>query len=152
MIWIFSPSLTLLLLAVSTHITHSITNEHTHTHSDEQFLSSASRDRMMHVFSLGGGASYEAIQTLSDHSAAVTAVRFVRGNDGTLHLLSSGADKSLIFHSMEKVRSHDCHTIFHQVTEYMICCFRSSLKESLFFIVLIMWYPRQPYLIWILMF
>ncbi len=59
---------------------------------------------MMHVFSLGvGGESYEAIQTLSDHSAAVTSVRFVRGSDGTLHLLSSGADKSLIFHSMEKV-------------------------------------------------
>lgn len=57
---------------------------------------------MVHIFTTTD-SSYQPIQSLNDHSAAVTAVKFVLNKDGGLQLLSSGADKSIIFHSMEEV-------------------------------------------------
>lgn len=66
-----------------------------------QFLATASRDRMVHIFSKHGENSYQPLQSLPDHSAAVTAVGFT-GSQDRLQLLSSGADKSILFHMMEK--------------------------------------------------
>lgn len=65
-----------------------------------QFLATASRDRMVHVFTSVEN-SYQPVQSLPDHSAAVTAIGFTKLED-RLQLLSSGADKSIIFHAMEK--------------------------------------------------
>ena len=71
----------------------------------DQFLASASRDRMVHIFQcVPGQMGYQHVQSLPDHSAAVTAVKFAPSKDSGLQLLSSGADKSIIFHSLEKVR------------------------------------------------
>jgi WD40 repeat protein len=68
--------------------------------SGMQFLATGSRDRMVHVFS-NVEDGYTPVQSLPDHSAAVTAIGFTVSEDG-LQLLSSGADKSIIFHLMEK--------------------------------------------------
>lgn len=65
-----------------------------------QYLASASRDRMVHVFT-NTEDGYQPLQSLPDHSAAVTAVGFTVSED-TLQLLSCGADKSIIFHTLGK--------------------------------------------------
>ena len=60
---------------------------------------------MVHIFQCSPGQSgYQPVQSLPDHSAAVTAVKFAPSKDSGLQLLSSGADKSIIFHTLEKVR------------------------------------------------
>lgn len=63
-------------------------------------LASASRDRLIHVFD--ADQQYGLIQTLDDHSAAITAVRFL-DKDGSLQMISCGADKSLLFRSAQQV-------------------------------------------------
>lgn len=71
-------------------------------------MASASRDRMVHVFgsvdkSCDGGGCYEPIQSLPDHSASVTAVCFTTSDNQELQLLSCGADKSVLYHTKDKV-------------------------------------------------
>ena len=77
-----------------------------YNYAGDQFLASASRDRMVHIFQCPPGqVDYQHAQSLPDHSAAVTAVKFAPSKDSSgLQLLSSGADKSIIFHSLERVR------------------------------------------------
>lgn len=55
---------------------------------------------MIHIFS-NVENTYQPIQSLPDHSAAVTAVGFT-GNKDKLQLLSAGADKSILFHAVDK--------------------------------------------------
>ncbi|CAG0914145.1 unnamed protein product [Notodromas monacha] len=64
------------------------------------FLASASRDRLIHVFEVH--KEYDAAQTLSDHSASITSVRFVQPVEGGLRLLSCGADRSVIFREADE--------------------------------------------------
>lgn len=68
--------------------------------SGVQYLATASRDRMIHIFS-NVESHYQPIQSIPDHSAAVTAVGFTWTGD-RLQLLSAGADKSIVFHGMGK--------------------------------------------------
>ncbi|KAL5258953.1 hypothetical protein ACHWQZ_G009430 [Mnemiopsis leidyi] len=69
------------------------------------YLVSASRDRLMHVFDIR--RDYELVQTISDHSAIVTSVKFVeKPNDSQLTLLSCSADKSVRFRTGFKTGSH----------------------------------------------
>ena len=56
---------------------------YTHTLLDLQFLATASRDRLIHVFTTED-SNYNHVQTLDDHSASITAVKFT----GTLHLIA----------------------------------------------------------------
>ena len=65
-----------------------------------QLLASASRDRLIHMFDKE--QQYGFVQTLDEHSAAITSVRFA-SIDGELNMLSCGADKSILFHRMMKV-------------------------------------------------
>lgn len=65
-------------------------------------LATASRDRLLHVFDVENG--YRLIQTLDDHSSAITAIKFVQ-LDGQLLMLSCGADKSLLFRNAQMVGS-----------------------------------------------
>ena len=59
---------------------------------------------MVHIFTCPPSeCSYQPVQSLPDHSAAVTAVKFAPTKDSGMQLLSSGADKSIIFHTMDKV-------------------------------------------------
>jgi hypothetical protein len=53
---------------------------------------SGSRDTLIHVYDAQAG--YALLQTLDEHSAAVTGVRFTAGGKG---LVSCGADRSIIF-------------------------------------------------------
>jgi WD40 repeat protein len=66
-----------------------------------QLLASAGRDRLIHTFDKE--QQYGFVQTLDEHSAAITSVRFAN-IDGELNMLSCGTDKSLLFHRMVKVR------------------------------------------------
>ncbi|XP_044261628.1 mitogen-activated protein kinase-binding protein 1 isoform X1 [Tribolium madens] len=67
--------------------------------SDLNLMSSASRDRLLHVFDVRHG--YEFLQTLDDHSSSITAVRFLT-NQRNIQMVSCGADKSLIFRSLSE--------------------------------------------------
>ena len=73
-------------------------------HSGVHFLSSASRDRLIHVFDVG--QDYGLVQTLDDHSSAITSVKFAEDGD-KLHMISCGADKSLLFRTAQMVSGSD---------------------------------------------
>ncbi|KAI9282726.1 WD40-repeat-containing domain protein [Sporodiniella umbellata] len=60
---------------------------------DEQHLiATGSRDRLLHIFDLRDDC--QLVQSLDDHSSSITAVKF--SNNAT-QLISSGADKGIIF-------------------------------------------------------
>ncbi|XP_059095788.1 mitogen-activated protein kinase-binding protein 1-like isoform X3 [Tigriopus californicus] len=62
----------------------------------KSLLSSASRDRLIHVFN--ATRDYSFVTTLDDHSSSITAVRFLQsGPSQQLQMVSCGADKSIIF-------------------------------------------------------
>ena len=68
--------------------------------SGRLLLASSSRDRLIHIFdATAPRSSYELLQTLDDHSAAITAVRFCLSPapDSQLYVISCGADKSIMF-------------------------------------------------------
>ena len=65
--------------------------------SGRLLLASSSRDRLIHIFDATRN-KYDLIQTLDDHSAAITAVRFSYNQmEKQLYLISCGADKSIMF-------------------------------------------------------
>jgi len=65
-----------------------------------QLLATGSRDRLVHIFDIDH--DYSLVQTLDDHSSAITAVRFTE-LDSQLMMLSCGADKSLLFRNAQLV-------------------------------------------------
>lgn len=64
--------------------------------NENYYLSSASRDRLIHIFDVN--QQYSFVTTLDDHNSAITAIRFAGDseNNDSLQLLSCGADKSII--------------------------------------------------------
>ncbi|CAL7952430.1 unnamed protein product [Xylocopa violacea] len=66
-----------------------------------RLLASASRDRLIHVFSVDQG--YNFLQTLDDHSSSITAVRFFSQSNqaNQIQMVSCGADKSIIFRQLQ---------------------------------------------------
>ena len=83
-----------------THVFH----VHLPSSLDTHYMASASRDRMVHVFSSRASRSgYEPIQSVPDHSASVTAISFTTNKEQELQLLSCGADKSVLYHVLDKV-------------------------------------------------
>jgi WD40 repeat protein len=59
-------------------------------------LASSSRDRLIHIFD-ASKHTYDLIQTLDDHSAAITAVRFFYNQfEKQLYVISCGSDKSIM--------------------------------------------------------
>ncbi|KAG7212590.1 hypothetical protein KM043_012885 [Ampulex compressa] len=72
-----------------------------YTAEPPRLLASASRDRLIHVFSVDQG--YNFLQTLDDHSSSITAVRFFnQTNQGNqIQMVSCGADKSIIFRQLQ---------------------------------------------------
>ena len=67
-----------------------------HLFGGKSLLSSASRDRLIHIFDVRN--QYSFVQTMDDHSSSITAVKFVRNkSNNNLQMISCGADKSLIF-------------------------------------------------------
>ncbi|XP_061168980.1 mitogen-activated protein kinase-binding protein 1-like [Saccostrea echinata] len=64
-----------------------------------KLMASGSRDRLIHVFDVD--QSYNLMQTLADHSSSVTAIKFTE-NDEQIKMLSSSADKSVLFREAHK--------------------------------------------------
>ncbi|KAF8786903.1 WD repeat-containing protein 62 [Argiope bruennichi] len=87
-----------LLCKIEAHDAEVLCLEYSNAESDPtQLLSSASRDRLVHIFD--AQKNYSFAQTLDDHTSSVTAAKFVRsGND--LYFVSCGADKSVIIRKM----------------------------------------------------
>ncbi|KAF7218383.1 WD repeat-containing protein 62 isoform X2 [Nothobranchius furzeri] len=79
-----------------------------------KLLASASRDRLIHIFSLEKNYSLE--QTLNDHSASITAVKFT-GEGPEVRLVSCGADKSIYFRSAEQVEDGLMFSRRHHLVE-----------------------------------
>ncbi|XP_071441764.1 uncharacterized protein Wdr62 isoform X3 [Hetaerina americana] len=78
--------------------------EYTRPDSGYRYLASASRDRLIHVFSVD--EEYNFLQTLDDHSSSITAVRFLNMH-GQLQMVSCGADKSIIFRQLQSSGTPD---------------------------------------------
>ncbi|KAK1900162.1 Mitogen-activated protein kinase-binding protein 1, partial [Dissostichus eleginoides] len=79
-----------------------------------KLLASASRDRLIHVFNLEKNYSLE--QTLSDHSASITAVKFT-GESPEVRMVSCGADKSIYFQTAEQTAEGPWFSRSHHVVE-----------------------------------
>lgn len=67
--------------------------------SGVKLLASASRDRLIHIFSLEKNYSLE--QTLNDHSASITAVKFTGKYERMMSLLEHGRGWGVPFTSLE---------------------------------------------------
>ncbi|XP_054711970.1 mitogen-activated protein kinase-binding protein 1-like [Uloborus diversus] len=85
-----------LLCKIEAHDAEVLCLEYSNLQSSDstQLLSSASRDRLIHLFD--AQKKYSFAQTLDDHTSSVTAAKFVRC-DNDLFFVSCGADKSVIF-------------------------------------------------------
>jgi WD40 repeat protein len=68
--------------------------------SGPKLLASSSRDRLIHVFDTE--QQYGLLQTLSDHSSSISAVKFT-DTDNELKMISCGADKSILFRNLQQV-------------------------------------------------
>ncbi|KAM9358601.1 WD repeat-containing protein 62 [Symphorus nematophorus] len=79
-----------------------------------KLLASASRDRLIHIFNLEKNYSLE--QTLNDHSASITAVKFT-GERPEVRMVSCGADKSIYFQTAEQTVDGLSFSRSHHVVE-----------------------------------
>uniref|UniRef100_A0A8B9GPB9 WD repeat domain 62 n=1 Tax=Astyanax mexicanus TaxID=7994 RepID=A0A8B9GPB9_ASTMX len=79
-----------------------------------QLLASASRDRLIHIFNME--SNYSLVQTVYDHSASVTAMKFT-GVGSKVCMVSCGADKSIYFRSAEKSSNSVAFSRSHHVVE-----------------------------------
>jgi WD40 repeat protein len=61
-------------------------------------MATGSRDRLIHIFDVKN--DFRLIQTLEDHTSSITALQFC---DHGRKLMSSAADKSIIFRSLQEV-------------------------------------------------
>ncbi|KAM8832217.1 mitogen-activated protein kinase-binding protein 1-like isoform 2-T2 [Spinachia spinachia] len=84
-----------------------------------KLLATAGRDRLIHV--LDAEDDYALLQTLDEHSASVTAVRFA-ANDDKVRLISCGADKSIYFRTAHKTeRGTEFRRSHHMVRKSTPC-------------------------------
>uniref|UniRef100_A0A3P9N2M7 WD repeat domain 62 n=1 Tax=Poecilia reticulata TaxID=8081 RepID=A0A3P9N2M7_POERE len=83
------------------------------TRSGVKLLASASRDRLIHVFNQE--KNYNLQQTLNDHSASITAVKFT--GEGGVQLVSCGADKSIYVQTAEQTPDGSLFSRRHHVVE-----------------------------------
>ncbi|KAI8831545.1 WD40-repeat-containing domain protein [Chytriomyces cf. hyalinus JEL632] len=64
-----------------------------------ELLATGSRDRLIHVFNLRRNGVVQLIQTLDEHTSSITGVKF---SEGGRKLMSSAADKSIVFRSLQE--------------------------------------------------
>ncbi|KAM3875089.1 WD repeat-containing protein 62 [Diretmus argenteus] len=79
-----------------------------------KLLATASRDRLIHVFNPEKNYSLE--QTLNDHSASITAIKFT-GQSPDVRMVSCGADKSIYFRTAEQTQEGLTFSRSHHVVE-----------------------------------
>ncbi|ALC37999.1 CG7337 [Drosophila busckii] len=87
-----------LITAIEAHDTEVLCLEYSNDKIERKLLASASRDRLIHVFDVA--QNYLLLQTLDDHSAAITSIKFV-GAGLNFQMISCGVDKSIMFRSFQ---------------------------------------------------
>ncbi|XP_041659122.1 WD repeat-containing protein 62 isoform X2 [Cheilinus undulatus] len=102
------------LVKIEAHDSEVLCLEFSPTSTGVKLLASASRDRLIHVFNLEKNYSLE--QTLSDHSASITAVKFT-GESPEVRMVSCGADKSIYFQTAEQTADGLSFSRSHHVVE-----------------------------------
>ncbi|XP_037328946.2 WD repeat-containing protein 62 isoform X1 [Pungitius pungitius] len=102
------------LVKIEAHDSEVLCLDFSPTATGVKLLASASRDRLIHIFNLE--KNYTLEQTLSDHSASITAVKFT-GHSPQVGLVSCGADKSIYFMSAEQVEGGLRFSRRHHVVE-----------------------------------
>ncbi|XP_020618463.1 WD repeat-containing protein 62-like isoform X1 [Orbicella faveolata] len=85
---------------IEAHESEVLCVEFSPTDSGHKLLASAGRDRLIHVFDMMN--NFVLVQTLDDHSASITSIRFNMSESDELQLLSCGADKSIIFRTAQQ--------------------------------------------------
>ncbi|XP_047247681.1 WD repeat-containing protein 62 isoform X3 [Girardinichthys multiradiatus] len=102
------------LVKIEAHNSEVLCLEFSPASTGMKLLASASRDRLIHVFSLEKNYSLE--QTLNDHSASITAVKFT-GESPEVRMVSCGADKSIYFQTAEQTADGLVFSRRHHVVE-----------------------------------
>ncbi|GAA6231867.1 WD repeat-containing protein 62-like [Lates japonicus] len=102
------------LVKIEAHDSEVLCLEFSPTSTGVRLLASASRDRLIHVFNLERNYSLE--QTLNDHSASITAVKFT-GESPEVRMVSCGADKSIYFQAAEQTTDGLSFSRSHHVVE-----------------------------------
>ncbi|KAM6987425.1 LOW QUALITY PROTEIN: WD repeat-containing protein 62 [Tautogolabrus adspersus] len=102
------------LVKIEAHDSEVLCLEFSPTSTGVKLLASASRDRLIHVFNLEKNYSLE--QTLSDHSASITAVKFT-GESPEVRMVSCGADKSIYFQTADQATDGLSFSRSHHVVE-----------------------------------
>ncbi|XP_033883197.3 WD repeat-containing protein 62-like isoform X2 [Acipenser ruthenus] len=87
------------LMNVEAHDSEVLCLEYSKPETGMSLLATASRDRLIHVLNVD--KEYGLEQTLDDHSASITAVKFT-GDSSHVRMISCGADKSIYFRTAEK--------------------------------------------------
>uniref|UniRef100_A0A3B3US24 WD repeat domain 62 n=1 Tax=Poecilia latipinna TaxID=48699 RepID=A0A3B3US24_9TELE len=101
------------LLKIEAHNSEVLCLEFSPLSSGVKLLASASRDRLIHVFNQE--KNYNLQQTLNDHSASITAVKFT--GEGGVQLVSCGADKSIYVQTAEQTPDGSLFSRRHHVVE-----------------------------------
>ncbi|XP_068441893.1 WD repeat-containing protein 62 [Clinocottus analis] len=102
------------LVKIEAHDSEVLCLEFSPTSTGVNLLASASRDRLIHVFNLD--KNYSLQQTLNDHSASITAVKFT-GESPEVRMVSCGADKSIYFQEAEQTVDGPWFSRSHHVVE-----------------------------------
>ncbi|XP_068561178.1 WD repeat-containing protein 62 isoform X3 [Cebidichthys violaceus] len=102
------------LVKIEAHDSEVLCLEFSPTSTGMNLLASASRDRLIHIFNLE--KNYSLHQTLNDHSASITAVKF-SGESPEVRMISCGADKSIYFQSAEQTVEGPWFSRSHHVVE-----------------------------------
>ncbi|KAM4743032.1 WD repeat-containing protein 62 isoform 2-T2 [Anableps anableps] len=102
------------LVKIEAHDSEVLCLEFSPASTGVKMLASASRDRLIHLFSQE--RNYSLQQTLSDHSASVTSVKF-SGRSPEVQLVSCGADKSIYVQTAEQTADGSAFSRRHHVVE-----------------------------------
>lgn len=95
---IYDLSTLQLINLIEAHESEILNLQYSQPESGRLLLASSSRDRLIHIFD--AKRNYVIIQTLDDHSAAITATRFCFNHiDKQFFIISCGFDKSIIIRS-----------------------------------------------------
>ncbi|XP_042194064.1 mitogen-activated protein kinase-binding protein 1 [Callorhinchus milii] len=100
------------LLQVEAHDSEILCLEYSKPETGMKLLASASRDRLIHVLDVE--KDYRLLQTLDEHSSSITAVKFT-AIDGSVRLITCGADKSIYFRTAHQSAEGTQFTRTHHV-------------------------------------
>ncbi|XP_042634133.1 mitogen-activated protein kinase-binding protein 1-like isoform X3 [Cyprinus carpio] len=102
------------LVKAEVHDSEILCLEYSKPPSGVNLLATASRDRLIHV--LDAEEDYSLLQTLDEHLSSITSVRFAAAGDGTLRIISCGADKSVYIRTAHRtVRGAEFKRTHHVV-------------------------------------